>query len=110
MDSDSIQTLINIIEKRFQTSTIGSLARVEKHLGFVWGHDKEMISIAESDNRNSWLDLREDLLDHGNYQMRATLTDIRKLLVNSLDKGTVQMNYDLSPKTNSTETQENRYE
>lgn len=107
MDSESIQALISIIEKRFQTSTIGSLARVEKHLGFVWGHDKELISISESDNRNSWLDLREDILDHGNYQMRAALTDIRKLLQDRLaPKNTFKVHYDLSGNRHSTETQE----
>lgn len=109
MDSDSIQALISIIEKRFQTSTIGSLARIEKYLGFVWGHDKEFISITESDNRNIWLDLREDILDHGNHQMRAALTDIRKLLRDTLDnKNTFKVHYDLSSNRNSTETQETK--
>lgn len=78
MRPDKIVQLSLLLEKRFQTTMIGSLARIEDYLGFVWGHDKEMISIEQSDNRQIWQDLREDILDHCNYQMRAALTDLRK--------------------------------
>ena len=80
MKQERVVELIKAIEKRFQTTMIGSLARIEDHFGFIWGHDKEMISIEQSDNRNVWQDLREDILDHCNYQMRSTLTDLRKFL------------------------------
>jgi hypothetical protein len=72
--------LANSIEKRFKTSMIGSLSRVEDYLGFVWGHEEDMISIQQSDNRQVWQELREDILDHCNYQMRSALTDIKKLI------------------------------
>ena len=80
MTQEDIEDLIYAIEKRFQTTTIGSLARIENYLGFTWGHNKDMISIEQSDNRQVWQDLREDILDHGNYQMRAALTDLRKFI------------------------------
>lgn len=80
MKPERVIALISAIEKRFQTTMIGSLARIEDHFGFIWGHDKEMISIEQSDNRNVWQDLREDILDHCNYQMRSALTDLRKFL------------------------------
>lgn len=80
MTVDDIDEMIYSVEKRFQTATIGSLARIEEYLGFIWGHNKDMISIEQSDNRNIWQDLREDILDHGNYQMRAALTDMRKII------------------------------
>lgn len=82
MTHEDIQDLVSVIEKRFQTTMIGSLARIEDYLGFVWGHNKDMISIEQSDNRQVWQDLREDILDHCNYQMRAALTDLRKFIQN----------------------------
>ena len=88
MKIEHIEALIDSIERRFKTTIIGSLARVEDHLGFVWGHDQDMISIDQSDNRQIWQDLREDILDHGNYQLRATLTDIRKF-IQDYNKSTV---------------------
>ena len=45
MTQEDIEDLIYAIEKRFQTTTIGSLARIENYLGFTWGHNKDMISI-----------------------------------------------------------------
>jgi len=80
MKAQRIEQLTSSIEKRFQTTMIGSLARVEDYFGFVWGHNKDMISIEQSDNRNVWQDLRDDILDHCNYQMRAALNDIRKFI------------------------------
>lgn len=80
MKTDDIIDLADSIEKKFKTSMIGSLSRIEDYLGFVWGHDKEMLSVQQADNRQLWQDLREDILDHCNYQMRSALTDIRKFV------------------------------
>lgn len=80
MTQEDVEHLALSIEKRFQTTMIGSLARIEDYLGFVWGHNQDMISIEQSDNRHLWQDLREDILDHCNYQMRAALTDLRKFI------------------------------
>lgn len=82
MKQENVEHLALSIEKRFQTTMIGSLARIEDYLGFVWGHNQDMISIEQSDNRQLWQDLREDILDHCNYQMRAALTDLRKFIQN----------------------------
>jgi hypothetical protein len=80
MKQTDIENIAFSIEKRFQTTMIGSLARVEDHLGFIWGHNQDMISIEQSDNRQIWQDLREDILDHCNYQMRGALSDLRKFI------------------------------
>jgi len=82
MKPEEVEYLALSIEKRFQTTMIGSLARIEDYLGFTWGHNKEMISIEQSDNRQIWQDLRDDILDHCNFQMRAALTDLRKFIQN----------------------------
>lgn len=80
MNQYELDKLIVSIEKKFQTTTIGSLARIENYFGFLWGHNEDMITIEQSDNRQIWQDLRDDILDHGNYQMRAALTDLRKFI------------------------------
>lgn len=80
MKQESVNKLTNNVEKRFQTTMIGSLARIEEYLGFVWGHNQDMLSVQQADNRQVWQDLRDDILDHCNYQMRGALTDIRKYL------------------------------
>lgn len=95
MDQENVQLLISSIEKRFQTTMIGSLARVEDYLGFVWGHNKEMISIEQSDHRQIWQDLRDDILDHCNYQMRAALMDISKIVRKENSKQGVTQSYQL---------------
>jgi len=69
--------IINQINKRFQTSIIGSLARFEDNFGFLWGHnsDKEL-----TDKQKEFLDLweftRTSILNHGNHQMRTAVDDV----------------------------------
>ena len=72
------------IQKRFQTAMIGSLARMEDYFGFMWGHNKDMISIEQSENRRLWEELREEILDHSNYQMRCALNDLKNYLYSQL--------------------------
>lgn len=69
--------IIRDIQKRFQTSMIGSLARIENYFGFMWGHDKEVPNAKEDANRDVWEDLRTEILNHCNYQMRLALDDLR---------------------------------
>ena len=73
------------IQKRFQTSMIGSLARVEEYFGFLWGHDKNHLSNKEYANKELWEELRTEILNHCNYQMREALEDIKEYL-DYLDK------------------------
>lgn len=68
------------IEKRFQTSMIGSIARIEDYLGFMWGHNKNNLSLTEKNNHELWQDLRTEILNHCNYQMREALDDIKEYL------------------------------
>lgn len=68
------------IEKRFQTTMIGSIARIEDYFGFIWGHNKKTISAKEQQNEELWQELRTEILNHCNYQMREALEDIREYL------------------------------
>jgi len=69
--------IINQINKRFQTTIIGSLARFEENFGYLWGHnsDKEL-----TDKQKDFLDLweftRTAILNHGNHQMRDAVDDV----------------------------------
>lgn len=80
------------IQKRFQTSMIGSLARVEEYFGFLWGHNKNHLSNKEHANRELWEELRTEILNHCNYQMREALEDIKEYL-DYLDKQDKQYEY-----------------
>lgn len=73
------------IQKRFQTSMIGSIARIEEFLGFLWGHGKNRLTDKEYANRELWEDLRTEILNHCNYQMREALEDVKEYL-DYLDK------------------------
>ena len=95
--------IVYSIQKKFQTSMIGSLARIEDYLGFMWGHDKDLISIEQSDNRQIWNELREEILDYSNYQMRSALNDLKKFVANLPDanaKFTTTFSADLSERIN----------
>lgn len=74
--------IYNQIQKRFQTSMIGSLARIEDKFGFLWGHPKEELNDREFENREIWEDLRTEILNHCNYQMREALEDLRDYMEN----------------------------
>lgn len=69
--------IINQINKRFQTTIIGSLARFEENFGYLWGQnsDKEL-----TDKQKEFLDLweftRTAILNHGNHQMRNAVDDV----------------------------------
>jgi hypothetical protein len=73
------------IQKRFQTSMIGSIARIEEIFGFLWGYGKKHLSNKEYENKELWEELRTEILNHCNYQMREALEDIKEYL-DYLDK------------------------
>ena len=72
--------IIHGLKKRFQTSMIGSLARIEDYFGFMWGLDKDQLSPAEQHNQQLWEELRTEILNHCNYQMRSALDEIEEFL------------------------------
>jgi hypothetical protein len=71
--------IVQNIQKRFQTAMIGSLARVEDYFGFMWGHDEdeEKLTNKQMENSELWEELREEILDHSNYQMRCAINDLK---------------------------------
>tara|TARA_Y100000361_G_C10968908_1_gene242865 strand:- start:258 stop:572 length:315 start_codon:yes stop_codon:yes gene_type:complete len=71
--------LLNKLDTRFKTVMIGSLARIEDHLGFLWGHDKDQ-ELTEQQKKYEiiWDDLRNEILNHGNYNLREGLEDVEE--------------------------------
>lgn len=71
--------LIHKMETRFKTIMIGSLARIEDHLGFLWGHgSKEPLTEQQQKFLDRWDELRNEILNHGNYHLREGLEDIEE--------------------------------
>lgn len=70
--------MLNQLETRFKTVMIGSLSRIEDHLGFLWGHDKKTLTEQQEKFLNIWEDLRNEILNHGNYHLREGLSDLEE--------------------------------
>ena len=74
----SKKQLTNMLTKKFKTTMIGSLASFEGYFGSLWGHGKstENLTEAESTWRDLWEQVRTDILNKGNSQLRAALEEI----------------------------------
>ena len=60
------------VKKKIETTMIGALATIEKYLGDLWGHDlSEQVRLKEV-----YEDLRSEILDKGNTQIRNSEADI----------------------------------
>lgn len=64
------------MEKRLQTTMIGALARIEKTFGYLWGQNKEGdLTPTEEDFADEWDNLRNEILNYGNNQIRQVKED-----------------------------------
>lgn len=70
------------LEKRFQTTMIGSLAKFEESFGHLWGHDKNDNDLTdkELDFRDLWERTRMLILNNGNHQMRSAISEVTKFI------------------------------
>ena len=92
MKNQSRRQMIEQMEKRFKTTMIGALARFENEFGYLWNGDQEPSDGQEAYFRDKWEDLRSDLLDHGNDQMRNGIQDLNNYL-NKMEKYHLQIYY-----------------
>lgn len=74
----SKKRLSNIITTKVKTSFIGSISACENHFGILWGHGKndEELDDNEIAMREIWEDVRAQILDNGNTQLRAAMNEI----------------------------------
>ena len=64
------------MEKKVKTTMIGALASFEKEFGSLWGHDAEKLSDEEQYWLDRWDDVRTEILNNGNNQIRAAMEEI----------------------------------
>lgn len=72
------EKLIDDIHKRLQTMMIGSIARVEESFGYLWNHGNNPDNSNQIQFKKEWDDLRNELLNHGNNQIRQAVSDMYK--------------------------------
>ena len=65
------------IKKRILTATIGAIARFENHFGYLWGQDSDNPTPEQLQNEIIWEKARTEILDYGNDQIRAAISDLR---------------------------------
>ena len=69
---DSRNRLLKISAKKIQTTMIGALSSIENHFGFLWNHDDgdESLSSESQHMKQLYEDVRSEILDKGNNQIR----------------------------------------
>jgi hypothetical protein len=75
---DSRARLARNIETKIRTTMIGALSAVEQRLGHLWGLGKPREHLTEAERRMEAVkqDLRTDILNLGNNQLRAAMSEI----------------------------------
>ena len=63
---DSKDRLRKIARKKIQTTMIGALDTIEKHLGFLWEDNSQQ----SKQLREIYANVRQEILDRGNDQIR----------------------------------------
>ena len=64
--TESKERLKKIARKKIQTTMIGALDTIEKHLSFLWEDDSEQ----SEQLREIYASVRQEILDRGNDQIR----------------------------------------
>jgi hypothetical protein len=91
----SSDRLVKSIEKKFRTTFIGALSYFEEVFGGLWG-DREpesTLSPQQIRNRRLWEQVRTNVLNNGNNQLRAAQSEIAEYTV-EWNKHTVQLRKD----------------
>jgi hypothetical protein len=80
----SKKRLSNIISTKIKTSFIGAISCCEEHFGFLWGHGKEDVELDENElaMKEIWENVRAQILDNGNTQLRASINEISNYTIN----------------------------
>ena len=76
----SKRRLITNIEKKFRTAMIGTIARCEEQLGFLWGYGLDSNQLTKDQIRfkeDVWDILRTDILNHCNNHLRGAIEEMQ---------------------------------
>lgn len=76
---DSRKRLDSIISKKMNTTFIGAISAFEKGFGFLWGQNKKPQERTEEEQRlyEIWKQVRDDILNNGNHQLRALKNELQ---------------------------------
>ena len=77
-NNSSKSRLENVIITKFNTTFIGALDSFEKRFGYLWNHGKPFSELTDNqkDFRDLWNEVRNDVLNRGNSQLRNALAEI----------------------------------
>lgn len=93
---ESKKKLKKNVEKKMKTTFIGAIDKIEKKFGHLWAKNQKDLNSSERLWRGLWEELRKEILDQGNNQLRAALSEIDEYQIewnkyhiefNSLGKG-----------------------
>lgn len=105
MTSDNRDLLIALAIKRLRTTMIGSLSKFENVFGYLWGQHKmneNDLTDQEIYFDNKWQDVRNNILNHGNQQIRALENELDTLLRDK-PKRTYSYKFDIKEQENRNE-------
>lgn len=74
----SLHGLQKLAKKRCTTIFIGSLDSIEQKIGYLWGNGKQFEQLTEREKLflQLWKDLRKEILDKGNTQIKILLNEL----------------------------------
>lgn len=86
-NKQSRKSIIHQLAKRFETTIIGSLARIENNFGYLWAHNSDNELTAQQKKfEDLWEFTRTSILNHGNKQMREAIDDVLTYLEQENDE------------------------
>lgn len=76
---ESRKRLDKILSTKMQTTFIGALSTFEKAFGFLWGQGKRAEERTEEEQQfhEVWQNVRTDVLNNGNNQLRALRNELQ---------------------------------
>ena len=76
---ESRKRLDKIISQKLQTTFIGALSSFEKSFGFLWGLNKKPSEMTDEEKElyAIWQNVRTDVLNNGNNQLRALRNELQ---------------------------------
>ena len=82
-EAHSQDTLKRHVTTKFKTTMIGALAKFEELFGDSWGHGKSEDALTEPErlNREKWQTVRTEILNQGNSQLRAAMSEIEEYTI-----------------------------
>lgn len=76
--------LEKLIKRRCTTIFIGALDSIEQKFGYQWGYDRSQNDLTEKEKLffQLWKDLRKEILDKSNHQVKLLLNDLDHFEIN----------------------------